>query len=97
MDIDRFLASLETSSPPDGTAPPLRALWLEANGDWNGAHETVQAETTAEAAWVYAYLHRVEGDEANAGYWYRRAAQPHCRLPLADEWTAIAKTLLKAN
>jgi hypothetical protein len=48
----------------------------------------------ADGAWVHAYLHRVEGDLANAGYWYRRAGKPASQAPLRDEWATIAKALL---
>ena len=51
-------------------------------------------EDNADGAWVHAYLHRVEGDLANAGYWYRRAGKPASQQPLRDEWTAIVKALL---
>ena len=50
-----------------------------------------------DAAWVHAYLHRVEGDLWNAGYWYRQAGRPECRSSLEDEWRAIAQTLLAAE
>jgi hypothetical protein len=43
---------------------------------------------------VHAYLHRVEGDEGNAGYWYRRAGKPHAKHPLDAEWAEIAGALL---
>src|SRR4029079_9106270 len=62
-----FRASLTDSAPPQGLAPPLAALWWAANGQWDQAHRIVQDETTADAAWVHAYLHRVEGDLGNAG------------------------------
>ena len=48
-------------------------------------------------AWVHAYLHRKEGDLANADYWYRRAGQPACDGPLDDEWAAIVETLLEKH
>jgi hypothetical protein len=44
---------------------------------------------TAEAAWVHAYLHRVEGDEVKAEYWYNRAVQPVCNTSLDAEWKAL--------
>lgn len=45
-------------------------------GDWNGAHESVQAdEIDPMACWVHAVLHKQEGDADNARYWYRRANQ----------------------
>ena len=48
----------------------------------------------ADAAWVHAWLHRVEGDEANAGTWYRRAGRPAARGSLEAEGQAIAEALL---
>ena len=47
----------------------------------------------ATGAWVHAYLHRVEGDEFNAGYWYRRANKPHSQATLPAEWAEIATAL----
>ena len=43
---------------------------------------------------MHAYLHRVEGDLANAGYWYRRAGKPASSAPLKEEWDEIATALL---
>jgi len=72
---------------------PLKALGLLAAGDWDGAHRIVQDDPSAEAAWVHAHLHRVEGDLGNAGYWYRRAGQPVASGDLAAERLAIEKAL----
>ncbi|MEY9291733.1 hypothetical protein ABH979_004807 [Bradyrhizobium ottawaense] len=43
---------------------------------------------------MHAYLHRVEGDLGNAGYWYRQAGQPAAKDSLEAEWERIAVTLL---
>jgi hypothetical protein len=45
---------------------------------------------------VHAYLHRKEGDAANAGYWYARAkrTRPTNDVTLATEWEQIARELL---
>jgi hypothetical protein len=72
---------------------PLKALGLAAAGDWDSAHTLVQDESSKEAAWVHAHLHRVEGDLDNAGYWYRRAGKPVAPSPLPEEWRAIVKAL----
>jgi len=56
--------------------PPLKALWHDAKDEWDQAHNIVQQEDDAASAWVHAYLHRKEGDDGNAGYWYRRAKRP---------------------
>jgi hypothetical protein len=58
-------------------------------GDWRRAHELVQDETGTHAAWIHAHVHRIEGDEANAAYWYERARKPYCREPLDSELRAI--------
>lgn len=70
------LVLLTGAQPPAGLLPYLLALWYERRGDWNRAHEIVQDLDTREAAAVHAYLHRREGDESNARYWYRRANKP---------------------
>ncbi len=80
---------------PKGFSGPLAALWHTARGEWDKAHEIVMDDESKAAAWVHAHLHRVEGDEANAGYWYRRAGQTHATQPLDDEWDLIAMTLVK--
>lgn len=91
-------SELRTSeAPPAGAPGPLAALWHLARGDWHKAHETVQDDEGPEAAWVHAHLHRVEGDEGNAGYWYRRAGRPHARTSHDEEWNEIAGVLLAGH
>lgn len=47
---------------------------LEA-GDWQAAHGIVQDDDTRLGAWAHGVVHILEGDMANAGYWYRRAGR----------------------
>lgn len=86
------LKALETC--PAGLSGPLRALWRLARGDWDEAHELVQDDASAEAAWVHAHLHRAEGDDGNAAYWYARARRPVFRAALDEEWHAMVGELL---
>jgi len=52
----------------------LRAVELALAGDWDAAHQLVQQfEDDANAAWIHAVLHKMEGDSSNSRYWYRRA------------------------
>jgi len=95
MNIAEFKTSVTQSRPPAGLAPPLEALWWAAKDDWDKAHGIVMKQESREAAWVHAYLHRVEGDLDNAGYWYRRAGRPAASSTLPEEWDAIAADLLK--
>ena len=97
MDLTDFRASLEQQTPPAELPPLLRALWHAAKDQWDEAHRIAQDDDGKDGAWVHAYLHRVEGDEANAGYWYRRARRPHCQSSLEDEWGEIAQALLWAR
>jgi hypothetical protein len=94
VSIADFQASLAGTLPAATLAPPLAALWWAAKGEWDKAHGIVQDENTREAAWVHAYLHRVEGDLSNAGYWYRQAGQPIAKDSLEVEWERIASALL---
>ena len=73
----------------------LQALWQDAHGDWQSAHELAQEIETPDGAWVHAYLHRKEGDEFNANYWYRRAGRPVGRAGLGEEWDFIVTELLQ--
>ncbi len=86
---------LRTGSAPPDQGAAVKALWWAAHSDWTNAHEAAQAHEGAAAAWVHAYLHRVEGDLENASYWYGRAGKPIAMGPLDDEWQAIAAALLK--
>ncbi|MEE9367340.1 MAG: hypothetical protein V3V05_00595 [Pontiella sp.] len=73
--------------------PYFKALEIERAGDWEQAHCLIQGINTAEAAWIHAYLHRVEGDLRNAAYWYHRAGKPECTATLENEWQDIYDTL----
>jgi hypothetical protein len=94
MDLAQFRASTGSDAPPDGLDPPLTGLWWMAKGDWKKAHDAVDNEAGAVAAWVHAHLHRVEGDQDNARYWYGRAAKPVSNDPIDAEWTQIAMALI---
>jgi len=92
-----FKASVSGAAPAPGLDAPLAALWWAAKGGWDQAHKIVQDEETTEAAWVHAYLHRVEGDLGNAGYWYRRAAKPVATGSLETEWDQMVAKLLEGR
>ena|SRR5208282_5235210 len=92
-----FKRSLSSENPPAGLSPALTALWWAGKDDWNRAHKIVMSESGADCAWVHAYLHRVEGDVDNAGYWYRQAHRAKATGRLEAEWSAIAAALLKSD
>jgi hypothetical protein len=93
MTVEEFKATLSATEAPD-VVPALRALWHDGRGDWALAHRTAQDVDDASGAWVHAYLHRKEGDLANAAYWYRQARQPVATDSLSAEWERIVTALL---
>jgi hypothetical protein len=97
MTILDFKSSFSGAAPGSGISPPLAALWWAAKGDWTRAHEIVQDEEGVDAAWVHAYLHRVEDDLGNAGYWYRRAGKPIATGPVEAEWEQMVSALLQGE
>jgi hypothetical protein len=89
-----FRTSLSGAAPASDLDAPLAGLWWAAKRNWDQAHKIVQDESSADAAWVHAYLHRVEGDLGNAGYWYRQAGRPVATDSLESEWERIVAALL---
>lgn len=71
----------------------LKALEFDKNGDWGAAHKIVQDLKSLEANWIHAYLHRKEGDQDNAKYWYGRAEKQTATNTLEQEWQEIYKAL----
>lgn len=91
MTFQQFTAA---TARPVELGAALQALWLDARGDWNGAHAVAQEAADRDGAWVHAYLHRKEGDGMNAGYWYARAGRAEATGDLQAEWETIVRTLL---
>ncbi len=94
MTFEEFTESLSQDSPPENLSLALQALWYAHKGDWHKAHDLADSRDENGGAWVHAYLHREEGDQWNAEYWYRRASKPVYKGSLEEEWTHIAKTLI---
>lgn len=97
MNQSDFLASLSGARPPADLTLAQAALWHAKKGDWEVAHQCAQDHAGWEGAWVHAYLHRWEGDEGNASYWYRRAGRPASRGSLEDEWRELFLALVPAT
>lgn len=93
MDFESLKESLQNKMP-EGADVLLQSLFYDAKGDWDKAHDLINDMPGKDAAWVHAYLHRKEGDEANAAYWYNRAGKKFCTLSFTEEWENITKELL---
>lgn len=66
-------------------SPIAKAMRHLEAGDWQAAHVIVQNDATKLGCWAHGIVHLIEGDLANAQYWYRRA---HRALPHGDTVTA---------
>ena len=93
MTLNDFKQTLTADEPPR-LSGALLALWHDARGDWDAAHRVAQDVSTRDGAWVHAYLHRREGDLANARYWYDRASKPVQTGSLDEERDDITERLL---
>lgn len=94
MTLDDFRQTLDQKEPAADLSNALKALWIEANGDWDKAHKLVQ-NNSVDSCWVHAYLHRKEGDLSNAGHWYERAKRPVYDQSFEQEWQDITRALLE--
>lgn len=91
MNAIELKASLTANQPPSSLSVYHQALWWEAKGNWDKAHTLIQDLPDRNAAWIHAYLHRVEGDQWNADYWYHKASKPSCNLSLEQEWEELVR------
>ena len=89
MFFDQFKESLSAKTPPENISAYLKALWFDAKGNREKAHTVIQDTEDNTAAWIHAYLHRKEGDIANADYWYSRAGKIRQQSALHEEWETL--------
>lgn len=95
MDFNEFKQSLQQEHPPKLLSVFLESLWYDGKGNWKKAHDLVDDLPGTAAARVHAYLHRVEGDESNAAYWYRRAGAQRPAYSQEQEWEVLVQQFLK--
>ncbi|MEO7801916.1 MAG: hypothetical protein ABIR81_07955 [Ginsengibacter sp.] len=93
--LDGFINTMKSDAPDDHHSPYLKALWYDANGNWQEAHNSIQDLLDKNAAWVHAYLHRKEGDLPNADYWYSKAGKTRPPNTLNEEWETLVKYFLQ--
>jgi len=72
-----------------------RAVDLLAAGDWQPAHEIVQGDTSALAAWLHGIVHTIEGDLDNAQHWYRKADRVFPGRDAVDREIAAARSAVR--
>jgi len=97
INFNAFEDALKLQNPPTHWPQTLQALWFDAKGDWQSAHDLVDGAPEQNAKWVHAYLHRKERDEWNAGYWYRQAGRSFPKNTLKEEFKQLVKALLQGH
>jgi len=72
-----------------------QAVALLAAGDWQAAHLIVQEDEESRlSCWAHGIVHLMEGDVANAGYWYRVAGRVLRKdVSIEDEVAALSAAL----
>ena len=73
----------------------VHALDLAKEGKWDEAHRLIQEYSDERSCLIHGYLHRVEGDSANANYWYRRAGEVMPDNTLEEEWKRLHELMAK--
>ena len=94
MNLRQLKESIDENKIPDDLSVYLKALWYDAKGNWDEAHQIIQDVPDKNASWIHAYLHRKEGDITNADYWYNQAGRKRPNISLNEEWEEIVKAML---
>ncbi len=74
----------------------LRAVDLAMKGEWDDAHRIVQEYEDEFACRIHAVLHKMEGDESNSRYWYRKAGREFDPTATPAEELVLIKNELKS-
>jgi len=88
---------MSPSVTPEPSAALGRALEHLAAGEWQPAHEIVQADKSVLAAWMHGIVHTIEGDLDNARYWYRKADREFPGAGAVQQEIAAARERLRAT
>ena len=93
MRYDEFIKLTKEQKPLGKLSEIERTIWYILKENWDMAHKTVQDLSTETTCWIHAYLHRVEGDLGNAGYWYNRDHKEPTAKLLKSELNDIIKSV----
>ena len=94
MNYEEFILSVGEEKPPTKLNKYLTILWYDSKGKWDIAHNYAQAIYNRDGSLLHAYLHRKEGDLANAAYWYSNADVEMPVNSLSEEWESLVQKYL---
>ena len=93
MEYNNFIKLTKKPKPSKKTVRNSSGNMVYIKDSRDMAHKTVQKLNTKIACQFHAYLHRVEGDLGNAGYWYSRADMEPATASLETELSDIIKSV----
>ena len=73
------------------------SLWYIKKNNWKKAHNIIQELSSKVSFWIHAHLHRIEGDNSNANYWYGRCFKNTSHLSINDEYDEILNYIFINN
>lgn len=94
MTFEDFKTLLSQPKAPTHLNDELLSLWYDGNNNWEQSHDIAQDITEQSGSRIHAYLHRKEGDESNAMYWYHRCNESFYNGTLDEEWIMLVKRFL---
>ncbi|RXG14169.1 hypothetical protein DSM03_101286 [Leeuwenhoekiella aestuarii] len=90
----QFEDSLRADKPRENWPETLKSLWFIAKGDWEASHNIAQDINSPMGSLIHAHLHRIEGDDWNAKYWYRQAGRTFPNVSLDTELKQLVEKVL---
>lgn len=94
MNYSEFLKNITKDRQAQPVNPLLEAVWHLKNNHWQKSHDIVENSNSEDAAWIHGLLHKQEGDEWNAGYWYSKAGINSPKVSLEVELEMIIEKLM---
>lgn len=95
MNYEEFIMTFGENKPPLNLNKYLTVLWYDGKGKWDIAHNLAQSIYNRDGSLLHAYLHRKEGDLANAAYWYSSADIEIPNKSIKDEWEELVRKYLE--
>ncbi|MEH6657797.1 hypothetical protein [Leeuwenhoekiella marinoflava] len=90
-----FEKTLNEIKPPEFWSDELKSVWHQTKGDWDKSHDIAQNIHTPMGSLIHAHLHRVEGDDWNAKYWYKQADRSFPSSSLEEELKSLVKEIIE--
>lgn len=89
-----FEKTLDEVKPPENWSKELKSVWYQTKGNWDKSHLLAQDIHNSMGSRIHAHLHRYEGDEWNAKYWYKQAGRTFPSISLKKELKLLVKEII---